>query len=124
MRVRSTVLLLFLAGGIAAALSANDAVDRAHKYEDTGDSAAAREVYSKAVQSSPNDPEVLTGYAQVLERYRDPGAREAWRKTAAALKTAGKMPDAAAASRRAVLLDLIGGDRAAAEADLAEYRAL
>jgi hypothetical protein len=118
MRVRSTVLLLFLVGG----LSANDAVDRAHKYEDSGDSAAAREVYSKALLSSPNDPELLAGYAQILERYRDPGARDAWRKSAAAWKTANKTSDAAAASRRAVLLDLIGGDRTAAQADLAEYR--
>src|SRR5437588_7090627 len=103
MRVRFTVLLLLLVNGV----SANDAVDRAHKYEDAGDSASAKDVFAKAVQSAPNDPELLTGYAQILERYRDPGARAEWRKSAAAWKNAGKMPDAAAALKRAVLLDLV-----------------
>ena len=116
--MRFTVLLLLLVNG----LSANEAVDRAHKYEDAGDSAAARDVYAKAVQSAPNDPELLTGYAQILERYRDPGARETWRKSVSAWKTAGKMPDAANAAKHAVLLDLIAGDRTAAQTDLAEYR--
>ena len=69
MRVRSTVLLLLLVNG----LSANEAVDRAHKFEDAGDSAAAREVYSKALQAAPSDPELLTGYAQILERYKRSG---------------------------------------------------
>ena len=67
-------------------LSASEAVDRAHKYEDAGDSAAARETYTKAIQATPNDPELLTGYAQILERYKDPGAREAWRKSAGAVE--------------------------------------
>jgi hypothetical protein len=118
--VRSTLLLFLLGYG----LSANEAVDRAHKYEDAGDSAAARETYAKAIQATPNDPEVLTGYAQTLERYKDPGAREAWRKSAGLWKTAGRTPDALRSTRRAVLLDLIAGDRMAAEADLASYSAL
>jgi len=120
MKVRPTVLLLCLAGS----LGANEAIDRAHKYEDAGDSAAAREVYSKAVQASPGDAELLTGYAQILERYRDPGAREAYRKSATLWKGAGRAQDALNASRRAVMLDLIAGDRVAATADLAVYRSL
>ena len=94
------------------ALPANEAVDRAHKYEDAGDFAALREVYAKALQASPSDPELLYGYAQTLERYRDPGAREAYRKSAALWKNSGRTQDALAAERRAVLLDLIAGDRA------------
>ncbi|HVV43561.1 MAG TPA: hypothetical protein VHC72_00095 [Bryobacteraceae bacterium] len=117
MRVRSTVLLFVLAGG----LSANEAVDRAQRYEDTGNSAAARNVYSGALESSPNDPELLSGYARMLERYKDPGAREAWRKSALLWQNMGRTKDAAGAARHAVLLDLIAGDRAAAEADLATY---
>src|ERR1700691_4047334 len=101
MRVRSTLLLLLLVNG----LSANEVVDRAHKYEDAGDSAAAREVYATAIQATPNDPDLLTGYAQILERYKDPGAREAWRKSAGLWKTAGRTPDALRSARRAVLLD-------------------
>ena len=120
MRVRSTFLLLFLVGG----LSASETGDRAQKYEDAGDSAAAREVYSKALQAAPDDPELLTGYAQILERYRDPGARDAYRKSARLWKNAGRTQDALRSARRAVLLDSIAGDRAATEADFRIYRDL
>src|SRR5580658_6794721 len=120
MKVRSIVLLVCLCAG----LSANDVVDRANKYEEAGDSTAAKEVYSRALQTSPRDPELLAGYAQTLERYKDPGAREAYRKVVALAKTAGRNPDALAAERRVVLLDLIAGDRASAEKDLEEYRSL
>src|SRR5579863_1962689 len=120
MQVRASFLLLLLVNG----LFANEVVDRAHKFEDAGDSAAARDVYSKAVQASPNDPELLSGYAQILERYRDPGAREAYRKSAGLWKNAGRTEDALRSARRAVLLDTIAGDRTAAETDLGTYRAL
>jgi hypothetical protein len=118
--VRSTLLLLWLAGG----LSASEVADRAQKLEDAGDSAAAREVYSKAIQTTPNDPELLSGYAQILERYKDPGAREAYRRSAGLWKNAGRTQDALKSARRTVLLDLIAGDRAAAEADFTTYSAL
>lgn len=127
MNVRRMVLPLFLTTGFFAliqGLSGNDAVDRAHKYEDAGDSAAAREVYSRALQTSPRDPELLTGYAQTLERYRDSGAPEAYRKSAALWKSAGRTQDARTSQRRAVILDLVAGDRASAEKDLDEYRSL
>lgn len=120
MKVRCVLSLLCLVGG----LSANEAVDRAWKYEDAGDAVAARETYVKALQTAPRDPELLTGYAQTLERYRYSGARAAWRKAAAAWKAAGRVPDALSAERRAVLLDLIEGDRPAAIKDIADYRAL
>src|SRR5579863_847507 len=120
MQVRASFLLLLLVNG----LFANEVVDRAHKFEDAGDSAAARDVYSKAVQASPNDPELLSGYAQILERYRDPGAREAYRKSAGLWKNAGRTEDALRSARRAVLLDLIAGDRPSAEADFATFSAL
>jgi hypothetical protein len=118
--VRSTVFLLCLATG----LWANEAVDRAQKLEDAGDSAAAREVFAQALQSAPNDAETLDGYAQLLERYKDPAAREAYRKSAAAWKKAGHATEAAASTRRLILLDLIAGDRNAAGADLASYHEL
>ena len=118
------IVLAVLALCLVTGLSANEAADRAQKYEDAGDSAAAKDVYSAALKASPGDPELLAGYAQTLERYRDPGAREAWRKSAALWKKAGRAQDAAGAERRAVLLDLIAGDRRSADRDLAEYRAL
>ena len=76
MNVRCIVLPLFLTAGIltpASTLFGNEAVDRAHRYEDAGDSAAAREVYSRALQSSPRDPEIrhrLRRDAGAISRYR------------------------------------------------------
>jgi hypothetical protein len=118
--VRATVFLLCLATG----LWANEAVDRAQKLEDAGDFAAAREAFAQALRSAPDDAETLDGYAQLLERYKDPGAREAYRKSAAARKKAGRTSEAAASTRRLILLDLIAGDRNAAGTDLASYREL
>lgn len=115
MGVRSTVLVSLFC--LCTGLLANDAVDRAQKYEDTGDSAAAKEVYTKALQATPNDADLVTGYAQFLERYRDPGARDQWRKSAGLWKALGRTQDAAHAARQAVKLDLIAGDRAAADTD-------
>jgi hypothetical protein len=118
--VRSTVFLLCLVTG----LWANEAVDRARKLEDAGGSAGAREAFAQALRNAPGDAETLDGYAQFLERYKDPGAREAWRKSAAAWKKTGRTSEAAAATRQLVLLDLTVGDRTAAEADLATYHEL
>ena len=106
----------------AAAVHADEALDRIHKLEDADDSAGAREAFQKAVRSAPNDAELLSGYAEFLERYRDPGAREAYRHAAAAWQQAGKSERASSDERRAVLLDLIAGDRTAAEKDLTQYK--
>lgn len=125
MKLRSAVFLLpFALFWLTGGLLANEVLDRAQKYEDSGDSAAAREVYRRALQAAPNDPEILTGHAQFLERYNDPGAREEYRKSARQWKSAGRTQDALRSARQAVLLDLIAGDRAAAEADARIYAEL
>lgn len=122
MKLRSTVISVPLCLlSVAAGLLANEVIDRAHKYEDRGESAAAREIFSKALQAAPNDPELLSAYAHFLETYKEPGAREAYRRSAALWKSAGRAEDAARAARQAVLLDLIAGDRDAAEADAKVY---
>src|SRR5665213_2822226 len=102
-------------------LSASDALDRAHKSEDAGDSLAARRIFKQSIQQTPHDAELLTGYAEFLERYHDPAARAEYRKAATAWQADNKTSNAAAAARRAVLLDLIAGDRNTAESDLATY---
>jgi tetratricopeptide (TPR) repeat protein len=118
MRVRSTVVFLVF----AVSLSASEALDRAHRFEEAGDSAAAREAFTSAIRMTPNDAELLEGYAELLERYHDPAARALYRRTAEVWKKDGKPPNALAAWRRAVLLDLIAGDNKSAASDLAEYR--
>jgi len=123
MTVRFTSLFLFaVANLVTPALVANEVTDRAHLREDAGDLAGARQLYSAALPAA--DAETLSGYAAFLERFRDPQAREAWRRASAAQRAAGHAPAALAALRRAVLLDLIASDRSAAETDLAAYRQL
>lgn len=105
-------------------LGASQTVDQAHHLEDTGDSAGARQIFTRAIAQTPNDSELLDGWASFQERYHEAGARATWRKTADAWKRDGKASQAMAAARRAVLLDLIAGDRKAADADLETYRKL
>ncbi len=115
MSVRATVL--FLSVGVSL-FGASEALDRAHKFEDLGDSVHARETYVTALKQTPNDAEMRHGYAEFLERYHDKSAVSEYRRAAHAWKTNGKTSEATAAARRAVILDLIAGDRKAAEADL------
>ena len=107
MVVRSTVFILLS----CFSLSGSEALDRAHKSEEVGDSIAARQIFSQSVKQTPRDAELLTGYAEFLERYHDADAAAEYRKAAAAWKADGKTTNAAAAARRAVLLDLIAGNR-------------
>jgi hypothetical protein len=108
----------------ATLLWASDATERAHKLEDAGDSAASREVYTQALKITPNDGELCTAYAEFLERYHDSSARAEYRRAAGIWKKENQTREAAAVARRAVVLDLIAGDRKAAETDLADYKAL
>ncbi len=120
MALRSILVLLLT----FLPMAASDALDRAHKSEESGDSAAAREAFVQSIKQPPHDAELLTGYAEFLERYHDPAAAAEYRNAAAAWKTDGKTPGATAAARRAVILDLIAGDRKSADTDLATYKSL
>ncbi|MEP6717467.1 MAG: hypothetical protein ABJC09_17995, partial [Terriglobia bacterium] len=120
MMVRTAVLLI----AFALQLPASEAFDRAHKLEETGDSVGARAAFSRALGQTPNDTEMLSGYADFLERYHDAGARAMYRRASESFKKGGKTAEALSAARRAVLLDLIAGDKPAAAADLEIYRAL
>jgi hypothetical protein len=115
--LRSSVLILF----VTARLAASEATDRAHRFEDAGDSASARNLYTRALQATPNDAELRNAWAEFLERYHDPSARAEYRKAATAWKNAGKSTEATASARRSVILDLLAGDRKAAEADFALF---
>jgi hypothetical protein len=67
-------------------------------------------------QARPADAGALERYAEFLDRYNDPAARETYRKVLTVSKSSTVL-------RRLVLLDLIAGDRPAAVKDLADYRA-
>jgi hypothetical protein len=120
MLLRSVILSL----SVAFALPASDALDRAHKFEDAGDSLSAREAFAAAIKMTPKDAELVNGYAEFLERYHDAGARAEYRAASSLWKADGRTKEAAAAERRAVLLDLVAGDRKSAESDLTVYKQL
>src|SRR6202000_3155316 len=108
MRIGSGVLFL----AIAPALFANETLDRARQMEDAGNASGARAMLAQAVLASSSDGGLATGYREFLERTHNPGARKAFREAAAEWKKQNKTSNAAAAQRRAVLLDLLANNRA------------
>ena len=118
MMLRVPVSIIFC----SIVLQASVATDRAHKLEDQGDTTGARAAYVEALKATPNDAELRNAWAEFLERYHDSAARAEYRKAADGLKSSNK-PAAIAAARRAVILDLLAGDRKSAESDLAVFNA-
>src|ERR1035438_1197216 len=88
-------------------------LDSIQKMEASGDTMGARTALARAAQASPNNVAAWTAYAEFLDRYGDPGAREAYGKLLAALRNGGDSARTAAVARRLALLDLLAGDRIA-----------
>lgn len=99
------------------AMCADDLGIRAWQMESKGDGTGARELLEQAARSG--SAEGLEAYAQFLERHHDPSAREAYQKALTGAQGERRIGFA----RKLVLLDLIAGDRSAAERDLEQYRA-
>jgi hypothetical protein len=57
--------------------------------ETSGDTLGARNALARAAQANPNSVAALTAYAEFLDRYGDPGAREAYGKLLATLRNGG-----------------------------------
>ena len=115
MKLLVTVLIPIFSLGLA--IGADDLSIRAWELESKGDAAGARELLQQAAQRGGTD--ALQAYAQFLDRHRDPDAREVYEK---ALNTAqGEQRQFLA--RRLIVLDLVAGDRAAAERHQEQYRA-
>ncbi len=108
-----------------AALHAQDLGAEAWQLESKGEAAQAREHLQRAADASPNDARTLRAYAEFLNRHRDPGAREVYARLATALEKANApQTERAAALRHLVILDLLAGDRAAANRHVEDYRAV
>ena len=56
---------------------------------DAAEVAGTRTTLARAAQSNPNNPAALTAYAEFLDRYGDPQARDAYAKLLAALRNSG-----------------------------------
>ena len=91
--------------------------------ESSGDTLGARTALARAAQASPNNVAAWTAYAEFLDRYGDPGAREAYSKLLVTLRNGGDSARTGAVARRLAMLDLLAGDRAAAETHLEASRA-
>jgi hypothetical protein len=66
-----------------------------------------RAALARAAQATPPSVPALTAYAEFLDRYGDPGAREAYNKLAAALRTSGDGTRLSAVERRVKIYDLL-----------------
>jgi hypothetical protein len=80
----------------------------------------ARALIQQALRANPRDADALEARAVDLDDHRDPGARAAYLRLVDAVGASS--PAGHTALRRVVELDLIDGDRAAAEAHLAVLR--
>lgn len=111
-----TAVIFVLGIFTRAGFSAEDFAARAWQMESKGDAAEAREYLARAAQNGGADAKLA--YAQFLDEHRDPGAHQAYEKV---LETA-RGDQRELASRRMLILDLIAGDRKAAQHDLEQYR--
>lgn len=106
-------------------LGAQDLSKRAWELELRGEGAEARTQLVRAANANPNDPLALEAYAEFLDHHRDPGARAAYEKLRQLLgRNGASTSERAKIARRLTELDLIAGDRLAAEKHLEEYRTL
>ena len=117
MKLVASIALLLL-GWIPAVL-AQDAVSQARQLEKSGDALGARVRLQRAAQNAPQDEQILEAYAEFLDRYNDPETRPVYEKLLELLSG----PARVRVAQRLVLLDLLEGDRQAAERRLAAYRA-
>lgn len=116
MKALRTAFALGFVVFVSLAAGADDFASHAWQMESKGDAAEARAYLQRAAQTGGADAELA--YAQFLDRHHDPAALQAYEKV---LQTAqGQRKEAAA--RRMVILDLIAGDRDAAQRDLERYR--
>jgi hypothetical protein len=91
--------------------------------EDSGHTADARAALSRTVQNEPQNTTALQQYAEFLEQYGDPAARQEYEKLLPELTRSDKAR-AGEIARRLVALDLLAGDRSAASAHAETYHTL
>jgi hypothetical protein len=85
--------------------------DAVQKMEASGDTLGARAALSSAAQANPNSVAAWTAYAEFLDRYGDPAAREAYGHLLATLRASGDSARAATVAHRVELLTILTGDR-------------
>jgi hypothetical protein len=115
MKVLVTAFISLVGIGVGVLQAADDFAARAWQMESKGEAAEARDYLERAAQNGGTDAKLA--YAQFLDRHRDPAAREAYEK----VWQSARGPERELAARRLVVLDLIAGDRSAAERHIEQY---
>src|SRR3989442_2086096 len=110
--------VLILISGAVSILAGSQTLDQARQLEHSGDSMRACALLARAAQPSPDDVTALTEYGEFLDRYGDPGCRDAYRKLVELLGNAGNTARRAEIAKRLLVLDLLAGDKAAVTRDL------
>ena len=82
-RLTTLVAALALSTGL---LMAQDPIQQSWQLEMKGDSTAARELLESVMQSSPGNYGYARAHAEMLERYRNPGAKAAYEKALSLMK--------------------------------------
>jgi hypothetical protein len=77
--------------------------------EASGDVSGARAALAHAAEGNPRSVTALTNYAEFLERYGDPGCKEAYAKLLAQLQQSHDTARAAVIQKRLALLDVLAG---------------
>lgn len=123
MMLRTVTGVAFLSLGVAVLTSpawgwdSSELAARVRGLESTGDLRSARQSLQQAVRANPRDGETLALWAAFLDQRRDPEARAAYQQL---LALPALNPDLKRdATRRLAALDLIAGDREAANRRLA-----
>jgi len=118
----SRVLIVLYSAAVVG--SAQDLVSEAWQLESKGEAVEARNRLQRAAEGAPNDPGPLRAYAEFLDRHRDRSAREVYSKLDQALSRGNiNSNERFTVLRRLTILDLIEGDRSAAERHMEAFRA-
>src|SRR5260370_29859304 len=115
-----TVLLVFHSLGLTA--FAQEKPSRARQLERDGDMAAARATLREAAASPSANITTVIGYAEFLDRYRDPEARVVYEKALRMLNRPDDRGRVETVGRRLVAMDLMANDMDAASRHVELYR--
>lgn len=114
-----SVVFVIAATVLAPSGKAQADPDSIQKMEFSGDTAGARAALAHAAQANPSVPN-LTAYAEFLDRYGDPAARDEYGKLYEALQRAHDTARAQRIALRLAALDLLAGDRTTAQTHAAD----
>jgi hypothetical protein len=119
--MKACVVILCVSAFVSA-LQGSQSLERARQLEESGDSLGARALLAQSAQTTPGNVTALTEYAEFLDRYGDPGVRDAYLKLLAALEGPAHKAQRALVAHRLVELSLLAGDRTAASHYLEIYQ--